>query len=122
MKLTLKTNNAMKITRAALFAGVLAMTASCEDFLDVNDNPNGPEIVTANLYLPPMLHWLVADAQWDGRFLGRYVQNWTFATTSLTTWTRMGYDPGSDNAAQTWRDVYWSLGQNLLDMNEKAGA
>lgn len=122
MKLTSITNTPMKITRAALLAGVLAMTASCEDFLDVNNNPNGPELVTANLYLPPMLHWLVSDAQWEGRFLGRYVQNWYVPGTSFSTWDRMGYDPGSDNGAQTWRDVYWSFGQNLVDMNAKAEA
>jgi hypothetical protein len=116
------TNQTMRITRAAVFAGALAFTASCQDFLDVNTNPNGPEVVTANLYLPPMLHWMVADPQWDGRFVGRYVQNWFFVTTSLSTWDRMGYDPGSDNGAQTWRDVYWSLGQNLVDMNQKAEA
>jgi hypothetical protein len=34
----------------------------------------------------------------------------------------MGYDPSSDNGAQQWRDVYWSLGQNLVDMMTKAEA
>jgi hypothetical protein len=34
----------------------------------------------------------------------------------------MGYDPSSDNGAEQWRDVYWSLGQNLIDMNTKAEA
>ena len=34
----------------------------------------------------------------------------------------MGYDPGSDNGAEQWRDVYWSLGQNLVDMTTKAEA
>jgi hypothetical protein len=34
----------------------------------------------------------------------------------------MGYDPSSDNGAEQWRDVYWSLGQNLIDMNNKAQA
>lgn len=122
MKLTPSSNRAMRLTRIALLAGALGVTASCQDFLDVNDNPNGPEVVTANLYLPPMLHWLVMSPQWDGRFLGRYVQNWYFAGTSLSTWDRMGFDPGSDNGGQLWRDVYWSWGQNLADMNQKAEA
>ena len=34
----------------------------------------------------------------------------------------MGYDPSSDNGAQQWRDVYWSFGQNLVDMMNKAEA
>ena len=41
---------------------------------------------------------------------------------SLSTWDRMGYDPASDNGAEQWRDVYWSLGQNLVDMINKAEA
>ena len=110
----------MRITRTALLAGAMLVGSSCQDFLDVNTNPNGPEAVSANLYLPPMLHWMVTDQPFDGRFIGRYVQNFTVPGTSLGTWDRMGYDPGSDNGGQTWRDVYWSLGVNLVDMNRKA--
>lgn len=106
---------------AALVVAV-TLSAACEDFLDVNTNPNAPETASANLYLPPMIHWMVMSPQWDGRFVGRYTQQWTLPTTSLTTWDRMGYDPGSDNGGQQWRDVYWSLGQNLVDMMEKAEA
>jgi len=39
-----------------------------------------------------------------------------------STWDRMGYDPSSDNGGEHWRDVYWSLGQNMLDMIAKAEA
>jgi hypothetical protein len=72
-----------------------------------------------------MLHWLVTSPQFDGRFVGHYTQEWISTSTNLSpasTWGRMGYDPGSDNGAQQWRDVYWSLGQNLIDMNTKAAA
>lgn len=105
----------------ALLAGALLLpAAACDDFLDVNTNPNGPETVTANLYLPPMLHWMVHSPLWDGRFVGRYTQMWMQPAAALTTWDRMGYDPSSDNGGQVWRDVYTSLGQNLVDMNEIA--
>jgi len=99
-----------------LGVGVLAVAAGCQDYLDVNTNPNAPQQVSANLYLSPMLHWLVTGPQFEGRFIGRYVQQWTVVSTVLSTWDRMGYDPGSDNGAQMWRDVYWSFGQNLIDM------
>jgi len=112
----------MKTMRATLLAGVMLVAASCQDFLDVNKNPNGPEIVSANLYLPAMLHWMVTDQPFDGRFIGQYVQNWYQPGTTFNVWDRMGYVAGSDNGAQTWRDVYWSLGQNLVDMNQKAQA
>jgi len=115
----------MKTKHASLLVGFLSLTSGCNNFLDVNTNPNAPETVTANLYLPPMLHWLVTSPQFDGRFVGHYTQEWISTSTNLSpasTWGRMGYDPGSDNGAQQWRDVYWSLGQNLIDMNTKAAA
>jgi hypothetical protein len=113
-----------KTSTALLIAGLVAASA-CTDYLAVNDNPNGPQTVSANLYLPPMLHWMVTSPQFDGRFVGHYAQEWystSTATSPASTWGKMGYDPGSDNGAQQWRDVYWSLGQNLIDMNTKAEA
>lgn len=105
-----------------LLLAVVISTSGCEKYLDVNTNPNAPQEVSANLYLAPMLHWMVTAPQYEGRFIGRYTQNWFLPTTSLTTWDRMGYDPSSDNGAQQWRDVYWTLGQNLVDMINKAEA
>jgi len=113
----------MKKIHGALLVGALALASvSCDDFLDVNENPNGPQTVSANLYLPPMLHWMVTSPAFDGRFVGRYTQQWFLLGTSLSTWDRMGYDPSSDNGAQQWRDVYWTFGQNLADMIAKAEA
>src|SRR3954471_6791890 len=113
-----------KILATTVLAASLAFTAACSDYLDVNTNPNGPQTVTANLYLPPMEHWVVTAPQFDGRFVGRYTQEWMLANgqTVLSTWDRMGYDPASDNGGEQWRDVYWSLGQNLVDMMTKAEA
>jgi hypothetical protein len=108
-----------------LLIGVLTLSGGCTEFLDVNTNPNGPQAVSANVYLPPMLHWMVSSPQFDGRFVGHYTQQWISTSTAFSpvqTWARMGYDGGSDNGAQQWRDVYWSLGQNLIDMNAKAQA
>ena len=115
----------MKKTFATILTGILVAATGCQSFLDVNTNPNGPQSVSANLYLAPMLHWMVTSPQFDGRFVGHYAQEWYSTTTNTSppqTWGKMGYDPGSDNGAQQWRDVYWSLGQNLIDMNTKAEA
>lgn len=94
--------------------------AACQDFLDVNDNPNAPDQTTPNNYLAPMIHWMAQSEQLDGRFVGRYTQMWHVPPATLTAtpdnWARHGYDPTSDNAAQLYRDVYWNLGINLSDM------
>lgn len=99
----------------------MVAASSCKKYLDVNTNPNAPQTVTANLYLAPMLHWMVTAPQYDARFIGRYTQNWTLTTVN-STWDRQGYDPSSDNGGELWRDVYWSFGQNLVDMMTKAEA
>lgn len=119
---TVITKKPMKKLFAAVLAGSLVVTAGCKDFLDVNTNPNAPQSASANLYLPPMLHWWVSSPQWDGRFVMRYTQQMILVGSSPSTWDRMGYDPGSDNGAQQWRDVYWSFGQNLVNMIEQATA
>lgn len=105
----------------ALITGLVTISG-CKDYLDVNTNPNAPESVTANLYLAPMLHWMATSPQFDARYIGRYTQNWTL-NSAASTWDRHGYDvPPSDNGGQLWRDVYWTFGQNLVDMINKAEA
>ena len=111
----------MKKIFITLLISTLIILSGCKKFLDVNTNPNAPQSVEANLYLSPMLHWMVTSPIYDARFVGRYTQNWTLTSTN-STWDRQGYDPGSDNGGQLWRDVYWNLGQNLVDMNTKAEA
>jgi hypothetical protein len=113
----------MRTARFVALAGSLTLFGGCQDFLDVNTNPDAPETVAANLYLPQMIHWMVAGSQWDGtRYVSLYTQQLKSTINGLphTTWGRMGYDPGSDNGGQIWRDVYWSFGQNLVDMMEIA--
>jgi hypothetical protein len=104
---------------------MLCLPVACQDYLDVNTNPNAPQSVAPNLYLAPMVHWLATSPQFDGRFIGHYTQQWYSTSTSASpagTWGKMGYDPASDNGAQQWRDVYWTFGQNLVDMMTKAEA
>jgi hypothetical protein len=110
-----------KLYTVMLIASLLIVGSGCKKYLDVNTNPNAPQSVTANLYLSPMLHWMVTGPQYDSRFINRYTQAMT-VTTVNSTWDRMGYDPATDNGAELFRDVYWSFGQNLVDMMTKAEA
>ena len=113
----------MRNARIALVAGSLGLLAGCENFLDVNNNPNAPETVSANTYLPPMQHQIATGLQLDGRYIGQYTQQWvTSGNTSLNAFDRMGYLAASDAGGEVWRTVYWMLGQNLIDMMAKAEA
>ncbi len=111
----------------AVLVGALTLgSTACKDFLDVNTNPNAPQNTEANNYLAPMMHWLGTSEQYDGRFVGRYAQEWVLPSATpgglSSVWDRHGYDAGSDNAAQLYRDVYWNLGNNLTAMIEQAEA
>ena len=116
----------MKRRYALVLAGSLTLAVSCQDFLAVNTNPNAPEVVAPNLYLAPMLHWMVTAPVIDGRYVSRYTQQLTIplvtGTGTPTTWDRMGYDRSLDNGGEQWRDVYWNFGQNLIDMMTKSEA
>jgi len=107
----------MKRLSLLLLSGSLAIASTgCDRFVDVNQNPNAPETVSANLYLAPMIYNVVTGPLLDGRFVGQYTQMWTVPGTALPTWTRHGYDQGSDGGGEQWRNTYWHLGQNLVDM------
>jgi len=108
----------MKTIRVALLVGSLSLMGGCDNFLDVNTNPNAPQTVAANLYLAPMLHWMVATPHWDGRFTAQYTQQLT--PTTVSNWDRMGYIPSSDAGGEHWRTTYFVFGQNLVDMMEIA--
>ena len=101
-------------------AGMLGLTASCQDFLDVNTNPNAPEKVAANLYLSPMLHWMVTTGAWDGRCTSQFTQMLTQSGNS--TYDIHGMNIGTDTCGEQWRTTYWIFGQNLIDMMDKAQA
>ena len=73
----------MKLRTIFLVAGA-TLASGCSDYLDVNTNPNAPQVVSANLYLAPMIHWMVTAPQFDGRFVGHYTQEWISTSTNLS--------------------------------------
>ena len=94
----------------------LLLATSCEDYLDINRNPNGPEKVTANLYLAPMLQEIVQSPQWDTRMIGYYTQNFANYLASSSGYDAHGTPAWTSDMAQHWRTVYWKMGWNLTDM------
>lgn len=102
-------------------AGLIVLSG-CKKFLDVNTNPNAPQVVEANLYLSPMLHWMATAPQYDGIYIGRYTQNFA-SVSSGDLWEKMGHNQGGsspDQGGQIWKTTYYDFGQNLVDMTNKA--
>jgi hypothetical protein len=95
---------------------ILTTLSGCKKWLDVNVNPNGPQVVTPSLYLAPMQTNLMFSQQYDGRYIGKYIQNWS-ENVATDTWDRHGYlFTSTDPASEQWRTVYFLMGQNLVDM------
>ena len=84
-----------------LVAGMVLMLSSCNDYLDINKNPNNPDVVEAALLLAPIQNQYTLGIQFDGRFIGRYVQNFQ-ATGSGDRWDLHGYLPASDAGGELW--------------------
>lgn len=105
-----------KIIYSCFIILALVVSVGCKKWLDVNKNPNGPEKIAANLYLAPMIAYVVAAEQWDGRFVGKYIQNWS-SNVDKDTWDTMGFQPPPvDNGGETTKLTYYYLGRNLEDM------
>jgi len=96
---------------------ILIGASGCKKWLDVNKNPNAPEVVAPSLYLGPMITNFVFSQQWDGRYTGKYIQNWAQNSAS-DTYDRQGYiwGTGGNNGGDLWKTVYFSMGYNLIDM------
>ena len=100
-----------------MIAGTLTFSG-CEDYIDVNTNPNGPDaLLQPELFLPQIQSELAVAVQWDGRFTGFYTQNWAYSSGESYS-LNLHNNPLSDSYAQLWRAVYWSMGYNLSDMIE----
>lgn len=97
----------------------MLLSTSCEEWLDVNKNPNGPEKVTSYLYLGAMQQQLSLSMQWDARMLNYYNQNYAWSTANYA-YDRQGTPAWTSDMAEHWRAVYWKLGINLSDMIEIA--
>lgn len=112
----------MKYNFNRILFGLLLVTISsisCKKYLDINNNPNGPEKVDPAIYLASIEQNFAIGIQFDSRGLGPYVQNWSH-TTGTNAWNIHGYTSGSDFAAELWRNVYWKGGLNLSDLINQA--
>lgn len=105
MKKKMKKNSILSII-GALAVGFGA--TSCDDYLDVNHNVDGPAYVDAYLYLPQ-----VFNAFYNVYGDGFYTQGLTKMTTHGGDFASHYYSKASDTGGGMWRMTYWSHGMNL---------
>ncbi|RPD96741.1 SusD/RagB family nutrient-binding outer membrane lipoprotein [Aureibaculum marinum] len=86
---------------------------SCEDYLDVNNNIDGPAYADGYLYLANITQQY-QGIYWDIRAIAPMAQMW--GTTSYTAFANNYYYLGSDSGGEIWRMTYWNQGQNLENL------
>jgi hypothetical protein len=103
----------MKALKYIFFVAITAiMSVSCNDFLDVNTNPNVPQEAPAHALLPSMFQNMARGVQFDSRYIGKYTQNFV-DNLANNAWDQHGYAPGSDAGGEIWRQHYWAIGRNV---------
>jgi hypothetical protein len=101
--------------------GLLTAVVSCDNLQDLNVNPSFPVDVSTQALLPPIEQQMAVGLQFDNRYLGRYVQYFSNATSG-NEWDRLGYVANNDQGGEIWKMAYFSIGLNLTRMQEKAVA
>ena len=103
----------MKKIKLITLVTLLALSlGGCKKYLDVNSDPSNPQIAEGYVLLPPIFAQMSFGEQFDTRFVGKYVQNFS-SVAANDVWDQHGYQSGSDNGGQMWRSHYWSIGENI---------
>jgi Starch-binding associating with outer membrane len=92
--------------------GLILLLVGCSDFLDINEDISNPQTAQAPSLLPPMFADMARGEQFDARFVGQYVQNWT-SSASGNVWDAHGFVAANDGNGEKWRSHYFGLGQNI---------
>ncbi len=99
---------------------------SCKKYLNINTDPDTTQEPDPSSVMPAMLAGIPRGNQYDARFLGLYTQNWIMRSATSTStyvayynWEKHGYQSGSDNGGDIWRQTYYGLGANLNYMIDK---
>ena len=102
----------MKKIKIILFMSLLVLGASCNEYLDINEDPSFPQVAAGYAILPPVLQQMVRGETFDSRYIAQYVQYWG-SSAAGNTYDRHGYAAGSDAQGEKWRQHYWAIGQNI---------
>ncbi|MDO7170750.1 SusD/RagB family nutrient-binding outer membrane lipoprotein [Mariniflexile sp. AS56] len=105
----------IKMKKAILFLFALALiSVSCDEFLDVNDNPNNPSISTPSLTLPVALENFSALNARTMTYLGNFlVVNWATPSNWSANSIYSRYDFSADDFSNIFETSYVSIFKDL---------
>jgi Starch-binding associating with outer membrane len=99
-----------KIIIAILFTTCLL---GCKKYLDVNEDPKTPQVVTAESLLPHMLTSTGNNLAFDARYTSRYIQN--FGTSAASNISE-AHDTPFPGGGDLWLNHYLKLGKAVDQM------
>ena len=113
----------MKKTLYILLSGITALSlTACQDFLDINTDPDTPITVTLDQALPPALFY-AAQLCYDHAEYGVYMCQ-ALTTGGKSQTGSYPYSQGWEflgvNRHPMWRRHYYDLGANIQKLNEMA--
>ena len=95
-----------------LFVASLLSIGGCKDYLDINSDPSVPQQAQSSALLAPIIQQMARGEQFDIRYIGKYVQNFSQSTAN-DTWDQQGYIASSDASGEKWRSHYFGIGANV---------
>jgi hypothetical protein len=107
-----------KIYKISLVMTLLFVTTSCKKYLDINSNPAIPQVVQAELLLPPIEYQMSNGTSQDYLQVWKVTQNMGGVSADLASknWEQHTFTSGSDAGGVIWRMTYADLGLNLENM------
>jgi hypothetical protein len=109
------------IFKNSLLVLMVLSLASCENWLDVNDDPNNPTDVAPEFVLPAAQASLVGVVGGDFAIVGGlWSQHWTQAHVSAQYKTLDSYDLSPDDYDNAWTELYAGGLNDFEDVKNKA--
>jgi hypothetical protein len=104
---------------AVSVATLLFTACNRDEIADVNINPSFPTVTEPIYLLPNIQASMALGIQYDARYLGKYIQNFSH-TTANYIWDQYGYSANSDAGGEIWKMAYYSIGLNLTQAMDVA--
>ncbi|MBC7830069.1 MAG: SusD/RagB family nutrient-binding outer membrane lipoprotein [Chitinophagaceae bacterium] len=105
----------MRYLKYLIIFSVVTGMMSCKKYLDINSDPDTPQTPDPSSIMPAMLSAIPRGIQFDARYIGKFIQNWS-GNTSGDVWdihSHQGFPGILDNGGDIWRQTYFGLGLNL---------
>jgi hypothetical protein len=102
----------------------LLQLSACQDFLDVNTNPNAPESATVDIRLPALQATFIHSSYYGSVALwgSEWTQQWAFNASARSYAEVQNYELQDTDASTTWDYLYSRPGNAAFTMARDASA